>query len=164
VIQRLTVVVLCLVCVAAAPAAGDPAPGNAHLTFEVGQSQGSHAETPRVYQVVSILDGKVQTVYGGKIPLAASGGANAAFSYQTVGVTLNYATRRASDGEIELDARIEGTLLPPPDARKAEAGPPSFGTFTHDFRVLLSSGKKVRVIDVGEADSARHYVDVRADW
>ena len=29
---------------------------------------------------------------------------------------------------------------------------------------MLSSGKKVRVIDVGETEKARHYVDVRADW
>ena len=163
-IQRLMVAALCLVCLAAAPAAGVIAPGNALLTFEVGQSQGSHTETPRVYQVVAMLDGKVQTVYGGKIPLAASGGANPAFTYQTVGVTLGYATRRAADGTIELDARIEGTLLPPSGTEKDGAGPPAFGTFAHDFRVMLSTGKKVRVIDVGETEKARHYVDVRADW
>src|SRR5262245_5822702 len=161
-IPRLPVAVLCLACVAAAPAASDSAVGNAPLRFEIGQSQGSHSETPRVYQVVSMLDGKVQTVYGGKIPLPMGG--SPGFSYQNVGVTLNYATRRVSDGTVELDARIEGTLLPPPDAPKNGGGPPSTGTFPHDFRVLLPSGKTVRVIDVGETEKARHYVDVRADW
>jgi hypothetical protein len=162
-LHRLAVAALCLVCVAAAPASSDPTPGNVHLTFEIGQSQGSHAETPRVYQVVSMLDGKVQSVYGGKIPLPAMAGPNAGYSYQNVGVTLNYATRQSAEGAIELDARIEGTLLPPSDAPADRNVPPAFGTFSHDFHVLLANGKTVRVIDVGETDKARHYLDVRAD-
>jgi hypothetical protein len=164
--KRLASAALFSAFLTAASAAGDPSAVNAQLTFEIGQAQGPRAEAPRIYRVVSMLDGKVQSVYGGRIPLpaVAGGGASGTYAYQNVGVTLSYATRPAEPGVLELDARIEGTLLPAEGVPPAAGTPPSLGTFTHAFRVLLESGKKVRVIDVGEAEGAGHYVDVRAEW
>jgi hypothetical protein len=141
--------------------ADDPGVANARYTIEIGQSQGARPEPPRVYHVVGAIGGKTQLTYGNRVPIAG-GSSTTGFSYEHVGLTVDLLSRRNDDTLLQIEAKIEGTLLAE-GSGGASGAPPVLGTFNESFTAVLADGRQVRVAEITQPDGARYYVDLRAD-